>query len=157
MTYIDALHAVVLGMQVSASLACLVTCVSMLLTGSGDPAVYLPVLAGVVGYWMPSPARVTYVTGCVMDDNDACSASDSVSDSVQPSDQEGNEEEEEEAEEDEEDMDDDEAEDAEDAASSVDTPDLIRFTDDERVPLLMPRDLRDDDDDGVLGPLEDVD
>lgn len=154
MPYIDALHAVVLGMQVSASLACVLTCMTMVLSGSGDPAVYLPVLAGVVGYWMPSPARVTYISGCVVDD--ACSASDSVDEdesAAEEEDPEENPEEEEDAENPE------EEEGHQDSASSVDTPDLIRFTDDdERVPLLAPRVVRDDDDDdGVLGPLEDVD
>lgn len=153
MPYIDALHAVVLGMQVSASLACVLTCMTMVLSGSGDPAVYLPVLAGVVGYWMPSPARVTYISGCVVDD--ACSASDSVDEDE--SDPEENPEENPEEEEDPENPEEEEGH--QDSASSVDTPDLIRFTDDdERVPLLAPRVVRDDDDDdGVLGPLEDVD
>lgn len=166
MPFIDAVHAVVLGMQVSASLACIATCASLLLTGRGDPAVYLPVLAGVAAYWMPSPARVTYVCAHVTDADDACSASDSVDEEAEEEEDPEDPEEEDPEEDAEEEFEDEDEDGVEHSASSVDTPDLIRFDDDnqggaqervrervqERVPL-----LRYHDDSTGASRLEDVD
>ena len=45
----------VFAMQIIASVAGLGLGVSMLASGRGDPAVYLPIVAGIVGYWLPAP------------------------------------------------------------------------------------------------------
>lgn len=46
----------VFRMQVGVSLVGLAVCAGMLAAGR-DPAIYLPVLTSIVGYWLPSPSR----------------------------------------------------------------------------------------------------
>lgn len=43
------------GMQVAVSAAGMALGTGMLLTGRGDPAVYLPIVTSIIGYWLPAP------------------------------------------------------------------------------------------------------
>lgn len=47
-------HSVVFGMQVLASATGLLVGAGMLLTGR-EPAVYLPIVTSIIGYWLPAP------------------------------------------------------------------------------------------------------
>ena len=49
-------HAFVkLGMQVGVSVAGIALSITMLATRTGQEGMYLPVITGIIGFWLPSP------------------------------------------------------------------------------------------------------